>query len=275
MKLRFMQNVPLQEALTAMNEGFQDYAVNIQMDMEAFIQTLASKKLSPEYSFVAYDDDRPVGIILNSIQQIDGKKTSYNGGTAVHPDYRSKGVGRELIQKSVDLFNEKGVEVSTLEAISDNDGAIRLYERFGYKVCDRLSTLRMKFESTESSCTVHHVSIIEWKALGVEEEPVPWQNKVPFVDGREIYVIKEGEEAVGYAVLSKQPNKIMTLFQLQALDGFGHYDALLSALETHFAGWRVAAFNVPHQHPIYERYQSRENEPVIEQVWMKKEFNHG
>ncbi|MFZ0368973.1 MAG: GNAT family N-acetyltransferase [Halobacillus sp.] len=146
MKIKSMLHCSIDDALTAMNEGFQDYAVEIQMTADTFIQTLASKKLSPEYSFVAYDGVKPVGIILNSIQPIDGKLTAYNGGTAVHPDYRGNGVGRELVQMSEDLFKEKEVEVSTLEAISDNTGAIRLYEKYGYSVNDRLYTMRMMFE---------------------------------------------------------------------------------------------------------------------------------
>ncbi len=55
MKIKSMLHCSIDDALTAMNEGFQDYAVEIQMTADSFIQTLASKKLSPEYSFVAYD----------------------------------------------------------------------------------------------------------------------------------------------------------------------------------------------------------------------------
>lgn len=271
MKIKSLVDCSIQDALTAMNEGFQDYSVDIQMNVDSFIETMASKKLSPQYSFVAYDGEMPVGIVMNSIQQVDGKWMSYNGGTAIHPDYRGKGVGRELVQASDDLFAEKEVEVSTLEAISDNTGAIRLYEKYGYEEHDRLSTMRMKFEEkSDAPYTVELISYIDWKELDVTEEPVPWQNKIPFVDHREIYAVKENGETRGYLVLAQQPNQTLTVFQLQAIGEESTYEALLSSVEHHFAGYRVVAFNVPHQHPVYEVYQNREPKHMIEQVWMKK-----
>ncbi|MGP4077374.1 GNAT family N-acetyltransferase [Halobacillus sp. K22] len=270
MNIKSMLHCSIHDALTAMNEGFQDYSIDIQMTVDEFIQTMASKKLSPEYSFVAYDGETPVGIILNGIQQVDGKRMSYNGGTAVHPDYRGKGVGRELVQHSVDLFKEKQVEVSTLEAISDNTGAIRLYEKYGYSIHDRLSTMRMMFEEREdASYTVELITLSEWKELDVPEEPVPWQNKIPFVDHQEIYSIKDNGKTRGYLVLSQQLNKFLTLFQLQAVDEEASYDSLLSSVEHHFSGYRSVAFNVPLKHPVYEAYQNREPQQIIEQVWMK------
>ncbi|WP_079479132.1 GNAT family N-acetyltransferase [Halobacillus salinus] len=273
MHIKTMIDCSIQDALTAMNEGFQDYSVDIQMTTETFIETMASKKLSPEYSLVAFDGEKPVGIVLNSIYMVDGKKTSYNGGTAVHPDYRGKGVGRQLVQKSVDLFEEKEVEVSVLEAISDNDGAISLYESYGYKVDDNLATLRMMFPAGgEASYTVELISLNEWRKLGVTEEPVPWQNKISFVDNREIYAIKDAAKTRGYLVLSQQPNQILTVFQLQAVDDEVTYEQLLASVERRFAGYKVVFFNVPHRHPVYETYRSREVQKVIEQVWMSRVF---
>ena len=142
--------------------------------------------------------------------------------------------------------------------------------KYGYSVNDRLYTMRMMFEEREDApYTVELISFSEWKELAVSEEPVPWQNKIPFVDHREIYAIKDDGETRGYLVLSQQPNKILTLFQLQAVDVGAAYDLLLSSVEHHFLGYRIVAFNVPHQHPVYETYQSREPQQVIEQVWMK------
>lgn len=274
MNIKSMVDCLITDTLTAMNEGFQDYAVDIQMTMESFIEMMSSKKLSPEYSFLAFDGEKPVGIVLNSIQKVDGRKTSYNGGTAVHPDYRGQGVGRELVQASMDLFQEKGVEVSLLEAIADNEKAIRLYESYGYKVDDRLSTLRMMFaENEDAPYAVELISYMDWKELGVTAEPVPWQNKISFVDHREIYAIKDGEKTRGYLMLVQQPNQILTVFQLQAVDPEATYEQLLSSVEDHFAGYKVVTFNVPQQHPVYEVYQSLGPEQRIEQVWMSKHFD--
>ncbi|RWZ58906.1 GNAT family N-acetyltransferase [Halobacillus fulvus] len=274
MKIKLVRDCPFRDLKKAWNEGFQDYAFHVQMTSEQIISTMASKHLSVDHSFVAYDDMNPIGLILNSVQYVDGKKMSYNGGTAVHPDYRKRGVGHQLIDASLDLLKKEGVEIATLEAISTNHGAIKLYESFGYQVTDRLSTLRTKLKSEEQSgqFRLRLMSLSEWRGWQIDQSGFPWQNKIPFISEPEIYAIEDQETPVGYIILSKPSDRHLTIFQLQALTEEISYLELLRSVCVHFPGHRAVAFNVPQHHPSYKCYQYEGVEQTIEQVWMNKIF---
>ena len=53
---------------------------------------------------------------------------------AVHPDHRDKGIAKELIETILLIFSEENVESVELEVNSANRSAVRLYEKFGFKI---------------------------------------------------------------------------------------------------------------------------------------------
>jgi len=53
---------------------------------------------------------------------------------AVHPDHRGEGSGRRLIRKCFDILVERGIGVVELDVELVSRGAIKLYERFGFKI---------------------------------------------------------------------------------------------------------------------------------------------
>lgn len=53
---------------------------------------------------------------------------------AVHPDHRNKGIAIELIEAILLIFSEENVESVELEVNSANRSAVKLYEKFGFKI---------------------------------------------------------------------------------------------------------------------------------------------
>ena len=51
---------------------------------------------------------------------------------AVHPDYRRRGIGRELVTELINALKEKGVYSLALEVRASNAPAIALYEQMGF-----------------------------------------------------------------------------------------------------------------------------------------------
>lgn len=54
-------------------------------------------------------------------------------GMAVRSGWRRQGTGRRLLQACLALAKNAGIEKVELEVYSDNLGAVRLYESFGFK----------------------------------------------------------------------------------------------------------------------------------------------
>jgi ribosomal-protein-alanine N-acetyltransferase len=53
---------------------------------------------------------------------------------AVHPDYRGQGIGELLLRTALNGANDLDARIVTLEVRTSNDAAIRLYEKFDFKV---------------------------------------------------------------------------------------------------------------------------------------------
>lgn len=82
------------------------------------------------YYFVAEDDaGRIVGIC--GLRDIAGEGEITN--VAVHPLARRKGIGQQLIEQVMKQCEGLGIKDVTLEVRVSNEGAIALYEKFGFK----------------------------------------------------------------------------------------------------------------------------------------------
>lgn len=147
------------EIIKAWNDGFEGYSINIKMTIPQFLDRLVKEDLSPELSIVAFDEGHPVWIVVHGIRDIKGKKVAWNGGTGVAPAYRRKGIGKLLMEESFKCLKESGVEIATLEVLSDNEKAASLYKKMGYKVVDTVEFLK---------CKQNH----ETKSTGTYEPPV-------------------------------------------------------------------------------------------------------
>ena len=51
---------------------------------------------------------------------------------AVHPDYRRKGMGKEMVGNVIRQTEEEGIKFWLLEVRANNEAAIMLYEGFGF-----------------------------------------------------------------------------------------------------------------------------------------------
>ncbi|GGA23837.1 GNAT family N-acetyltransferase [Paenibacillus physcomitrellae] len=294
LELRKLKSCTLEEAVQAWNEGFEGYAFDATTTPDAFLKRMAAEELSSELSFVAFQDGKPAGIILNGIRETKEQKIGWNGGTGVAALYRGSGVGRSLIEASLTFFREQGVQLATLEALSANEKAIHLYLKAGYVQTDELEHLSLKgpaepavMPSKQATDTalkpfelvavppVQMAHIPFYKALN------PWQTQ--WQSARDAAVVKDGTgDTIGYAYWKKiyQPggeHAATILYQCEALPGHPESVAILKQLIWHaFDGFRDAINrsvpNLPKSASALTGLvlKSMGFSPVVQQVYMTK-----
>ncbi|SHS15493.1 ribosomal-protein-alanine N-acetyltransferase [Mycobacteroides abscessus subsp. abscessus] len=208
LKIKRLKDCAISEAVEAWNIGFKGYFFDMTMTTEKFMARMASEGLSDEISVVAYWNDKPVGLIVNGIREFQGELIGWNGGTAVDKDYRGKGIGRRMLEATLDILEEKNVKVSTLEAISENMGAIALYQSLGYDIIDHLECLEKK----EGQIPVVSSNIFQMKRVSLEEVgnlsfyqgKNPWQTHwQSVIDGEALIAEDAFGNAIGYAYFRK------------------------------------------------------------------------
>lgn len=87
------------------------------------------------YILVAVVEDRVVGMLeLHTFPNVPRRRHAGNFGMAVHDEWQARGIGSALMQAVVELAY-KWLNLTRLElkVYTDNEPAIRLYERFGFE----------------------------------------------------------------------------------------------------------------------------------------------
>lgn len=282
MNIKTVSQCTINETLEAWNKGFAGYFVQIEMNEEVFLNRLVREGLSPELSIVAFDQNNPVGIVLNGFRQIDGKKTSWNGGTGISPDFRGKGVSRVLMEEILAIYERENVEVATLEAIKENKVAISLYEKYGYTITNQLLFLSGEYEEKVEKPVEIHVETIrpeQLPHLSFYQEDVPWQcswqsNK----QGEAKVFYNENNEAIGYMLYKTVWNQegaidSIVLYQLE-LFGDGkveHIPHFIASITKHKV--KLATVNFLASNPATSYLMENGLEVKTEQVQMKKKMD--
>ncbi|WP_186310924.1 GNAT family N-acetyltransferase [Siminovitchia fortis] len=275
LKIKKLIDVPIRDACEAWNKGFADYYVNMQMTAGQFTFRFGWDELSPDYSFIAYYDGLPAGIILNGIITTNGKRLAWNGGTAVAVSFRDKGIARKLMESTMELYKQEKVDVASLEAFTVNDRAIRLYESFGYRTVDNLLFLK-KTESEEKSLgnipeipgySLHHGLAHEIRDLSFYQHDAPWKTQWNFIRNGESIVVKDRNGiAAAYALFQKRNGKII-LLQCAADERLPNKPELFQYMINHLLQTEsrtVSTYNLPEKNKLLIN--------VLEKAGFKEEF---
>jgi ribosomal protein S18 acetylase RimI-like enzyme len=222
-----LKNCRLDQILEAWNRGFEGYFVPINMTLDSFLSRMVFEGLSPELSIVAFDEEEPVGIIMNGVRDIKGKKQAWNGGTGVASAYRRKGVGRKLMEETLRIYQDQGVNTATLEAIAENHKAIALYESYGYQIADKVAhyslsgPLQLTEDVLSNDYTVKVASIKEVSYLEIFNPYTTWQTQVKSLHNGEAYILYDNEGLpAGYSLFKRTWNELgeetgIILYQLE------------------------------------------------------------
>ena len=177
MEIKKVSDCPLSEVVDVWNKGFQDYFVPVHLDSDTFLKRMEKEDLNAEHSVVLQESDELVGILLNGFRVRNGNIMAWNGGTAVVPNWRGKGVSKALMKESLSLYKKRGVKVATLEAIRQNERAIALYKSFGYETIDELILFDGRLRDDIEVEPLHTVSIRPelLPHLTFYDANVPWQ----------------------------------------------------------------------------------------------------
>lgn len=232
MTFRKLSELSIEENVRIWNLGFEGYFIQMIMTIEAFMTRSVNEGLSLENSLAIYVDGEPAGFVMNGFRDVDGKKLAWNGGTGIAPAFRGQGIGRALMLRNLELYREQGVELAILEALTQNESAIKLYQYVGYEITDRLMILQhmgtIDPQLLERSA-VHPFSITiglprDVYALDFYRGLSAWQTQWPSMKEGESLIIRQDSEPVCYALYKRtfdQEGKLVTitLYQCEALPG--------------------------------------------------------
>jgi ribosomal protein S18 acetylase RimI-like enzyme len=83
---------------------------------------------NPGMSFVALSHGKVVGAVLAGH---DGRR-GYIHHLAVHPHYRRKGLGRQLVKRCLAVLADSGIQKCHLFIFNDNTGGVEFWKSIGW-----------------------------------------------------------------------------------------------------------------------------------------------
>jgi GNAT superfamily N-acetyltransferase len=290
-QIKRLSECSLEEGVKAWNVGFEGYFFDATTTVENFVNRLVLEGLSPRLSVVAFHDNEPIGIVKNGIRVFNGKKLAWNGGTGVAKDFRKHGVGRALMEETFNIFREDGVEHATLEAISDNQKAISLYEKLGYQTVDDLEYLALngllakELTPASTDYIAERVATQLVSYLPFYKGQNPWQTQWQSAKDSEGLIVKDKDGAeIGYAYFRKAydsdgKHEKTILFQCESNPERSDGEKIIS----YMLGEIFGTFNDSIQRIIpnlpvngssmtYSILKSIGFEPIAKQVFMLKEL---
>lgn len=91
-------------------------------------------KRNPDTCFVAENETGVIGVIIAGN---DGRR-GYIYHTAVHPEYRKRGIGKALVEQAMVALKACGINKAALVVFERNDTGNAFWERMGFAVREDL-----------------------------------------------------------------------------------------------------------------------------------------
>lgn len=190
MEFKRCTEVDMNSMYGAFSLGFSDYIIKLEMPQSIFeMRFFGPEGNSLEYSFIAIDDKKPVGIILGGIKYYEGVKTLRCGTLAVAPEYRGKGVSHKLMELHREEALKQQCKQLFLEVIVGNDRAINFYKKLGYEKIYDLSYFSLKdVTSLSEKCKlqlgIHEIDFKDLRAAAQKSNKIHinWQNDLDYIE---------------------------------------------------------------------------------------------
>lgn len=188
--------VIIDDVFEAFSEGFSDYIIKLSIPKEIFVKRFFGVEgNSLENSFIAYDGNKPVGVVLGGIKIYEGVKTIRCGTLAVIPNYRGKGVSHGLMELHKEEALSQECRQMFLEVIVGNDRAISFYSKLKYeKIYDlyyyTLNDTPRLINTCKLNMKIKNIGIEALKVVRdkIMDIHINWQNDMEYIEMSEAQV---------------------------------------------------------------------------------------
>lgn len=183
-------DVTLTQIYNTFRIGFSDYSIPFTAEEDEF----HARFFGPEgnqlpYSFLAMEEEHPVGLLLGGIRMFDGLKTMRCGALCIAPDFRGRGISEELFRLHKNAALEAGCKQLLLEVIRDNHRAVRFYTKAGYLETVILKYYRKGIEDLSSPEKIppYKITTITYDAVKsfrnkLKTCHINWQSDTPYYE---------------------------------------------------------------------------------------------
>ena len=118
---------------TIINSAFADIEGHTHLRSEMIDEMRKEKDYMEGGMLILWNGSNPAGLVKLIKLNDDGEARLFIETLAVHPDYQGKGLGRMLLRYCINFGKEMGLRKAELTVNSENEDAVKLYFKEGFK----------------------------------------------------------------------------------------------------------------------------------------------
>lgn len=253
MEIKNLENIDLEKLVSVINLSFSDYIVPMQLNLEKLKSKIVAEDVKPDLSVGVFDGGEMVGIMLHGIRDSDQGLIAYNAATGVIPDYRGKGLVREMYDYLLPELKKLQVKKMGLEVITGNHSAIKAYEKMGYTVVRKLDCYSggLSVKKHNQITALKEIDSFNWPEFIAFWDTAPsWQNAVQSLENSKehcrIVGAYRNDLLVGYVIFNPVLRKINQFAVAAAYRGQGIGRELFSYINDVVEQQEVYVYNIDH-----------------------------
>ena len=166
-------NYPLPDLVQYLNQGFEDYFIPIQFNHVTFLNMLRKDGIDLTASRILLVDHEPCGIALIARRGWMSRLAAMG----ISSERRGRGVGSWFMEKLIEEACKRGDRKLVLEVIEQNEPAVKLYRKYGFKNVRRLLGFLRKDPEKSDPGDLQEIDLREMGRLisqyGLPD--LPWQ----------------------------------------------------------------------------------------------------
>jgi ribosomal protein S18 acetylase RimI-like enzyme len=236
MVIQQLDRLPIYHLNKTFNLAFSDYVLPMHVTVKQLAENIRRDGIDFRYSVGAFNGDQLVGFILQSLEEWNGVKTAYNGGTGVIPAFRGNKITRQLYDYIIPQVKAAGAEQCLLEVIATNQVAIKTYKAVGFEqkrifTCYKanLKDIPLLPGKRVPGIEIKEISLPDWNLVKTFWDYVPsWQYGIPSIRrlSGKISVLGafDQDQLVGYAAIIRNANRVaqFAVAESHRGQGIGH-----------------------------------------------------
>ncbi|MDW8066710.1 MAG: GNAT family N-acetyltransferase [Aquificaceae bacterium] len=143
MKVRRAEESDIKELVEVYLRGYrglEEYSYTHPDDVQAYLNWLFRRDVAGIW--VAEENGRIVGFVAsdgNWFSKREGKVVGAIHELIVLPEYRNRGIGKALVEKALEYFRSRGLDIAELWVGDENTRAIEFYKKLGFEEKDRFN----------------------------------------------------------------------------------------------------------------------------------------
>lgn len=207
MTFKTLENITTDELLEVFNHSFSDYMVPLKLTKQQLESKLNSENIKLPLSAGVFENNKAIGFILHGYDTINGMATAYNGGTGVIPGKRGSNLTAKMYEYIMPVLHQQGIKKIQLEVITENNAAIKVYEKIGFAINRSLYCWKGTISKKQitGKFSIADLNEYDWEKLKSFWNWNPsWQNAVRAVENIKSSNISKGlyykNDLIGYII---------------------------------------------------------------------------